>query len=123
MLQDDLNKVINRVTIIPQMQDLMEFGNSEKIKELKLIAKWSAEINEKKKAILQLRQFSEEARPAIEEVMAVTAYDDIKQACLHAIRSLADGQKDRAAHNNRMKSLKKKRILKTKKQNKKKRMN
>jgi hypothetical protein len=98
----------------------MESGNSEKIKELKLIAKWSAESNEKKKAIVQLQRFSEEARPAIEEVMAVTAYDDIRQACLNAIRFLANGQKDRAANNRQMKTSKKKKNPKTKKQNKKK---
>ena len=100
------------------MLRLMESGNSNRIRELKLTAKWSADSNEKKKAVLQLMRYGNEARPAIEEVLGITVYDDVKQACLNAIKSLGREQKDRAVHNEKI--AKTKRFVKVKKQNKKK---
>jgi hypothetical protein len=94
----------------------MEYGGSDAIKELKLTAKWSVDSNEKKKAILQLQRYGDEARPAIEEVLSITAYDDVRQVCLDAIRSLGKEQKDKAAN----KIPKRKRIAKMKKHLKKK---
>ncbi len=96
----------------------MESSNSDTIKELKLTAKWSVDSNEKKKAILQLLRYGDEARPAIEEVLSITAYNDVKQACLNVISSLGRGQKDRSTNNN-YKISKTKTTAKVKKQKKK----
>jgi hypothetical protein len=100
------------------MLRLMQSGNSDRIRELKLTAKWSANSNEKKKAILQLTRYGDEARPAIEEVLGITAYDDVKQACLNAIRSLGREQEYGTLYKNKIS--KTKRAPKVKKQNKKK---
>jgi len=66
----------------------MEAANSERIRQLKLTAKWSADNNEKKQAISQLINYGDMALPAIQEVLTITVYDDVKQACIEAIRSL-----------------------------------
>ena len=66
----------------------MEAANSERIRQLKLTAKWSADNNEKKQAISQLINYGDMALPAIQEVLNITVYDDVKQACIEAIRSL-----------------------------------
>ena len=80
----------------------MEAGNSDTLKELKMTAKWSIDNNEKKKAILQMQRYGEQARPAIEEVLGVTAYNDVRQACLSAISSLGREQKNKHPAKNRM---------------------
>lgn len=66
----------------------MEAADSERIRQLKLTAKWSADNNEKKQAISQLINYGDMALPAIQEVLNITVYDDVKQACIEAIRSL-----------------------------------
>lgn len=76
----------------------MEAANSERIRQLKLTAKWSADNNEKKQAISQLINYGDMALPAIQEVLTITVYDDVKQACIEAIRSLGGAaQKKRQA--------------------------
>ena len=67
-------------------------ADSERIRELKLAAKWGMDTAEKKKAISELLQFGNEGVSAIQEILAVTAYDDVKQACLDAIRSIGRKQ-------------------------------
>jgi|SRR5581483_462100 len=74
------------------MLTIMADTDSERIRELKMTAKWSTDSNEKKGAISELLQYGDEGRLAIQEVLSVTAYDDVKQACLEAIRSIGRGQ-------------------------------
>ncbi|MEM2140453.1 hypothetical protein [Nitrososphaera sp.] len=57
--------------------------------ELKEAAKWSSNPQEKKEAIKRLSARGAEALPSLEEIMRVTAYDDIKAACIDAIRSVS----------------------------------
>jgi hypothetical protein len=71
--------------------------DGEKIKELKLAAKWSTDSAEKKKAIAELSKYGREALPAIEEVLGVTAYDDVRAACLEAIKSAGRSNQNNAA--------------------------
>jgi hypothetical protein len=96
---------------------LLASGNSDIIRELKLTAKWSPNSNEKKKAILQLTRYGDEARPAIEEILGITAYEDVKAVCLDAIRSLGREKKDMAVR--KKKISKTYRAAKVKKQKKK----
>ena len=76
----------------------MEPADPERIRELKLAAKWSSDNYEKKQAVLQLLQCGDEALPAIREVLAITAYDDVKQTCIEAISLLGRDQKSRQTH-------------------------
>jgi hypothetical protein len=75
----------------------MESTDSERIRQLKLTAKWSSDNYEKKKAISQLLQYGDGGLPAIQEILAITAYDDIRQACIDAISSLGGEQKSNQA--------------------------
>jgi hypothetical protein len=56
--------------------------------ELKETAKWSRDLDEKKDAIHKLSARGEEALPSLEEIRDITAYDDIRAACVEAIKSL-----------------------------------
>jgi hypothetical protein len=67
-------------------------ADSESIRELKLTAKWGIDIEEKKKAISGLLQYGHEGTSAIREILAVTAYADVKQACIDAIKSIGRKQ-------------------------------
>jgi hypothetical protein len=81
--------------IINQIHRLaLATSDGEKIKELKLAAKWSTDSAEKKKAIAELSKYGSEALPAIEEVLGVTAYDDVKAACIEAIKSAAKNHQE-----------------------------
>jgi hypothetical protein len=77
----------------------MESAEPARIRELKLTAKWAPDNYEKKQAILQLLECGDEALPAIQEVLAITAYDDLKQTCIDAISSLGSEQKSKQALN------------------------
>jgi hypothetical protein len=55
--------------------------------DLKETAKWASNPEEKKAAIRSLSAQGAAAVPSLEEIMGVTAYDDIKVACAEAIRS------------------------------------
>lgn len=59
--------------------------------ELKEAAKWSSNPQERKDAITRLSARGAEALPSLDEIMSVTAYDDIRAACIEAIRSLKKG--------------------------------
>jgi hypothetical protein len=77
----------------------MYYADLERIRDLKQTAKWSTDSKEKEQAILQLRRRGSEALPAIREILAITAYDEIKQTCVEAIRLLGRAQ-DKNAHDN-----------------------
>lgn len=55
--------------------------------DLKETAKWASNPEEKKAAIRSLSAQGGAAVPSLEEVMGVTAYDDIRAACAEAIKS------------------------------------
>jgi len=63
--------------------------------ELKEKAKWSADPEEKKAAIRELMTYGETAIPQLEEILKVTAYDDIKAACIKAIKGILASSKER----------------------------
>ncbi|WP_148701476.1 hypothetical protein [Candidatus Nitrososphaera evergladensis] len=63
---------------------------SESLWELKETAKWARDPVEKKTAIKNLSARGEEALPLLEEVLTVTAYDDIRSTCEEAIRSVRE---------------------------------
>jgi hypothetical protein len=71
----------------------MELDQSDKIRELKLTAKWAVDNNEKKKAISELVHHGDEALPAIKEVFNVTAFEEIRAACIEAIGAMGREQK------------------------------
>jgi hypothetical protein len=83
----------------------MESAEPARIRELKLTAKWAPDNYEKKQAILQLLECGDEALPAIQEVLAITAYDDLKQTCIDAISSLGSEQKSKQALNVKKQSI------------------
>ncbi len=56
--------------------------------ELKEQAKWSNNPQERKDAVTKLSARGAEALPSLDEIMSVTAYEDIRAACIEAIRSL-----------------------------------
>jgi len=56
--------------------------------ELKEKAKWSSDPEEKKAAIEELSNHEEDAMSELQEIMSITAYEDIKNACAEAIMSI-----------------------------------
>ena len=74
------------------MLKVMAIEESDRVRELKLTAKWAVNNNEKKKAISELAHRGAEALPAIKEVFSVTAYEDIRLACMEAIREMGKAQ-------------------------------
>ena len=56
--------------------------------ELKENAKWSRDPEEKKAAIKELSTHGENAISELQEIMSITAYEDIKNACAEAIKSM-----------------------------------
>ena len=56
--------------------------------ELKEKAKWSSDPEEKKAAIKKLSNSGEDAIFELQEIMNITAYEDIKNACAEAIKSI-----------------------------------
>jgi hypothetical protein len=56
--------------------------------ELKEKAKWSSDPEEKKAAIKELSTHGENAISELKEIMSITAYEDIKNACAEAIKSM-----------------------------------
>ncbi len=63
-------------------------SNAKTFYELKVAAKWSDNAEEKKTAIRELSSRGEEAIPSLEEILSVTAYEDIKAACIEAIKAI-----------------------------------
>jgi hypothetical protein len=56
--------------------------------ELKEKAKWSADPEEKKVAIKELSTYGENAISELQEIMSITAYEEIRNACAEAIKSM-----------------------------------
>jgi hypothetical protein len=56
--------------------------------ELKEKAKWSSDPEEKKAAIKELSTHGENAISELQEIASITAYEDIKNACAEAIKSM-----------------------------------
>lgn len=75
------------------MLRLMASEQVDMIKVLKLTAKWSVDDGEKKKAISELVHHGDEALPAIKEIFNVTAYEEIREACLEAIKEIGKTRK------------------------------
>lgn len=61
--------------------------------ELKEKAKWSSDPEEKKAAIKELSTHGENAIFELQEIMNITAYEDIKNACAEAIKSMRQARK------------------------------
>ena len=58
--------------------------------ELKEAAKWSLDVNERKKSIRLLADYyGPQAVQSITEIRDVAAYDEIKRACIEAIRAVS----------------------------------
>ena len=58
--------------------------------ELKEEAKWSLDVNERKKSIRMLADYyGPDAVQSIAEIRDVAAYDEIKRACIEAIRAVS----------------------------------
>jgi len=56
--------------------------------DLKEKAKWSSDPEEKKAAIKELSTYGENAIYELQEIMSITAYEDIRNACAEAIKSM-----------------------------------
>ena len=61
--------------------------------ELKEKAKWSADPKEKKAAIKELSTHGQAAVPQLEEILTITAYEEIRTACAEAIRAILANSK------------------------------
>jgi hypothetical protein len=60
--------------------------------ELKEAAKWSLDVKERKKSISMLADYyGPAAVQSIAEIRDVAAYDEIKRACIEAIRAVSSG--------------------------------
>jgi hypothetical protein len=58
--------------------------------KLKESAKWSLSLDEKRQAVEQLASsYGKDAIETILEIKDVTAYDEVKRACIEAIKSAA----------------------------------
>lgn len=75
--------VNTRATIISAGDLLSEY----RMWDLKETAKWSDNPEERKAAIKTLSTRGEAAMPVIEEIMAVTAYEEIRKACIEAMKT------------------------------------
>lgn len=60
--------------------------------DLKQKAKWSSDSEERKTAIKELSAHGENAILELQEIMNITAYEDIKSACTEAIKSIQGGR-------------------------------
>ncbi len=63
-------------------------SNKMTLFELKEKAKWARDPEEKKTAIKELSTHGENAISELQEIMSITAYEDIKNACAEAIKSM-----------------------------------
>ena len=62
--------------------------------ELKEKAKWSTVPEESKAAIKELSNHGGDAMSELQEIMRITAYEDIKNACAEAIMSIQTRSKE-----------------------------
>jgi hypothetical protein len=68
----------------------MMMSTDKTISQLKEAAKWSRDQEEKKTAIKELSVRGENGLTALEEILNVTVYDEIKAACLEAMKAAKD---------------------------------
>jgi hypothetical protein len=62
----------------------------ERFWELKESAKWSLDVKERKRAIRELaNSYGPSAMQSIAEIRDIAAYDEIRKACMEAIKSAA----------------------------------
>jgi hypothetical protein len=60
----------------------------ERFWQLKESAKWSLDLNDRREAVQELaRNYGRDAIQALTEIKDVTAYADIKKACIEAIKA------------------------------------
>lgn len=81
MLACSINTTLCNTVWVSQLSDT-------KIFELKEKAKWSRDSTEKKTAIRELSAQGDGALQALSEIMTVTAYEDVKAACMEAIKAI-----------------------------------
>ncbi|GEM_PF-1921712 len=85
---------------------LIALPRDERYWQLKESAKWSLEVDERRRAIKELASgYGRDAIQAIEEVKDVSAYDEIKRACIEAIKSVKKAHSP-ATHRKKKKSRK-----------------
>ena len=65
-------------------------SEKKEIWELEQTAKWSHSLREKKIAIKEMSFHGELAIPYLDEVMNVTTYEEIKAACIEAIKAIKE---------------------------------
>jgi hypothetical protein len=65
-------------------------SEKKEIWELEQTAKWSHSLRQKKIAIKELSFHGDLAIPYLDEVMNVTTYDEIKAACMEAIKAIKE---------------------------------
>jgi hypothetical protein len=70
------------------MRDLSDMSDRMTLFYLKEKAKWSSDPEEMKAAIKELSTHGENAISELQEIMSITAYEDIKNACAEAIKSI-----------------------------------
>lgn len=66
-------------------------SSGEVLYQLKETAKWSRDPQEKKIAIKELTAFGERALPSLQEILSVSAYEEVKSACTDAIKAINKG--------------------------------
>jgi hypothetical protein len=71
----------------------------ERTWDLKEAAKWARTPWEKKTAIRTLSTRGEEALSSLEEILVVTAYDDIRSTCEEAIRTIRESNSAKKNNN------------------------
>ncbi len=67
--------------------------NQDRLRQLKEDAKWASSIESQVKAVRELGSLGEAARPLLEEVLQVSARDEIRQSCVEAIKKLGRDSK------------------------------
>jgi len=74
--------------------DTSEFKEIWKLKE---IAKWDDDPGAKKTAISELSTRGESGLSSLEEILAVTAHEEIRKACIDAIKAIREKNDKSAA--------------------------
>ena len=74
--------------------------------ELKESAKWSLDVDERKRAIRTLAGYGPIAIQSIAEIKDVAAYDEIKRACIEAIQTASGGSASRKTRRSKAKKRK-----------------
>jgi hypothetical protein len=93
---------------------LIALPRDERFWQLKASAKWSLEVDERRRAIRELVSgYGRDAIQAIQEVKDVSAYDEIKRACIEAIKSAKNAHSPHLAQRKKKKTRKVSRRRKT----------